>query len=192
MAANARHRSPGREVPNLAIFVLVSMVAAVVVAAFVVGPGAERRGHSVSDQLEQRQPRATESTAPIEPRPESWREVLGRLDAVRERAWMDGSPRLLRLVYVDGSKLLSEDRSMLRAYLRRGLRVDGVELLLHRVRVVERGRGCVRLATVDELAAATADADGVHLALPDDQPTRHLVVLRREHGRWQVAAAQTR
>ncbi|MEJ7690835.1 MAG: hypothetical protein WKF76_10605 [Nocardioidaceae bacterium] len=119
--------------------------------------------------------------------------VVGGLDAVRERAWRGGRPALLRTVYVEGSVLLKRDQHMVRAYAERGLRVSGASLELKDVRVVARRPGIVCLMMVDELGPLVARArGGGTLALPDDQPSRHLLELRREAGSWQIAAVWAR
>ncbi len=121
-----------------------------------------------------------------------WLSVVSGLDAVRERAWRTGRPALLRTVYVEGSLLLERDQRMLHAYAERGLRVSGASLELKRIRVVARQPGVVRLVLVDELDRLVAWArSGATRQLPDDQPSRHLLELRREAGGWQIAAVWT-
>lgn len=86
--------------------------------------------------------------------------------------------------------LLGRDQHMMRRYAERGLRVAGVSLQLRSVRLVARRPGVVRLMMVDELGRLVARARGTApMALPDDQPSRHLLELRQERGRWQIAAA---
>lgn len=96
---------------------------------------------------------------------------------------------MLRTVYVEETVLLKRDQHMVRRYTERGLRVSGASLELKDVRVVARQPGVVRLVMVDELGRLVARTrDGGTQALPDDQPSRHLLELRREAGRWQIAA----
>lgn len=116
-----------------------------------------------------------------------WYVVLARLDARRERAWRRGSTALLAQVYVAGSAELALDSAHLRAYLARGLRVEGVSLDVRRLRVVDAHEGMVRLRVVDELGPVRATtADGRTRRLPTDLPTAHIVELRRQD-RWRIS-----
>ncbi len=118
--------------------------------------------------------------------------MLARLDASRERAWRKGSTALLEQVYAVGAPELRLDRAHLRAYLARGLRVEGVSLTFRRLRVVERGDNHVRLRVVDRLGPLEATTtDGRVRSLPADRPTEHLIDLTRERGEWRVARIVT-
>ena len=122
-----------------------------------------------------------------------WAAVLHRLDAARAVAWLHGDPTLLGRVYVTPSPALRRDQRALRGYLRRGLVVRGVRLRFARVRLLTRRPGLVTLRVVDRLGAMTAvDVDGERRRLPRDQPTRHLLMLRRTVDRWRIAAVRTR
>jgi hypothetical protein len=145
-------------------------------------------------------PRPGRSTGPHTPRrrapPDTatrWAAVLHRLDAVRAAAWLHGDPTLLGRVYVTSSPALRRDRRALGGYLHRGLVVRGVHLRFARVRLVARRPGLVTLRVVDRLGVmAAVDVDGERLRLPRDQPTRHLLMLRRTVDRWRIAAIRTR
>lgn len=90
-------------------------------------------------------------------------------------------------MYVEGSRELGVDRRNLRAYLARGLRVEGVSVTVRRLTVVEVHRDRVRLRVVDELGPLVATTvDGRARPLPDDRPTCHLIDLRHEGG-WRIA-----
>ncbi|MDQ3484104.1 MAG: hypothetical protein M3445_01610 [Actinomycetota bacterium] len=120
-----------------------------------------------------------------------WYAVLARLDAIRERAWRSGSAGLLTQVYAAGSPELELDQANLRAYLDRGLRVDGVSLDVRRLTVVDRHRHRVRLRIVDQLGPLEATtSDGRARSLPRDRPTCHLIDLRHD-GNWRVARIVT-
>jgi hypothetical protein len=119
--------------------------------------------------------------------------VLGRLDAARAAAWLRGDLAMLGRVYLTRSAALRRDQRTLSEYLDRGLVVRGVHLRIARVRLLARRPGLVTLRVVDRLGAMTAvDTDGERMRLPRDQPTRHLLVLRRAVDRWRIAAVRTR
>jgi hypothetical protein len=122
-----------------------------------------------------------------------WSAVLHRLDAARAVAWLRGDPAMLGRVYVTPSPALRRDQRALTGYLHRGLVVRGVHLRFARVRLLARRPGLVTLRVVDRVGTMTAvDADGELMLLPRDQPTRHLLVLRRAVDRWRIAGVQTR
>jgi hypothetical protein len=122
-----------------------------------------------------------------------WQGVLDVLDRDRAKAWRQGRPALLRYVYLPSAAERLEDRSMLRAYARRGLHVQGVRLAFGSVEVVHRARGAVRLHVVDQLRTATAvDQQGRRVELPRDSPSRHTIVLRRFDGGWRIADVRVR
>jgi hypothetical protein len=121
-----------------------------------------------------------------------WRAVLDRLDAHRARAYATGRTRLLNRVYLPRSRVLATDRRMLGAWTRRGAAVSGARLrVLDVSRLPSPGRS-VRLRVVDRLAPATARLDGERIALPHDQPTEHLIELRRTPVGWRIASSSSR
>jgi hypothetical protein len=118
--------------------------------------------------------------------------VLHRLDAARAVAWLRGDPAMLGRVFVTPSAALRRDERALSGYRQRGLVVRGVHLRFARVRLVARRPGLVTLRVVDRLGTMTAvDVDEERMRLPRDQPTRHLLVLRRTVDRWRIAAVRT-
>ncbi len=120
-----------------------------------------------------------------------WGDVLERLDRRRERAWRVGDVHLLQGVFTSGSPAFNRDATMLRSYLRRGLRVDRVSLRLHTVVVVDVGHRCAQLNVIDQLGAAVArDGMGHRVALPADQPTRQLLRLRRTAQGWRISGVR--
>jgi hypothetical protein len=123
----------------------------------------------------------------------TWSAVLRRLDAARAAGWLRGDVAILGRVYVTPSSALRRDRRALSGYLHRGLVVRGVHLRFVRVRRVARRPGLVTLDVVDRLGTVSAvDVDGERMRLPRDQPTRHLLVLRRAVDRWRIAAVRAR
>lgn len=192
--AAAHTRGPGRYVALSSLAVTLVAVAWVVV----------RPVHATSPPPPP--PAALQLTEPAEPQslppsvPASydeyvassrWGDVLERLDRRRERAWRLGDVHLLQGVFTSGSPAFSRDATMLRGYLRRGLRVDRVSLQLHSVLVVDVGHGLARLDVVDQLGPAVArDGVGHRVALPADQPTRQLLRLRRTAQGWRISGVR--
>jgi hypothetical protein len=121
----------------------------------------------------------------------SWRLVLERLSDWREQAWAQGRAALLRRVYDPSSLVLRKDAFMLSRYVDRGLRVRGVDLAFGRVKLQRRQHGTVWLQVTDQLGpAAAVSANGRRIALPRDEPSRHLIVLRRRAAHWRILAVR--
>ena len=128
------------------------------------------------------------SVAPTSPAPTSrWARVLTGLDRRRALAYASAEPKSLRNVYARASTALTADRRMLRAYSERGITLTGVRLDLLAVRLVGRGSHWVRLRVIDQLRRPVAHAAGATMLLPQDQPTRWLIGLRRNAGGWRIA-----
>lgn len=113
-------------------------------------------------------------------------EVLRGWDRRRAQAWSDGDPAALRRLYVAGSAAGRRDVRMLRRYRDRGLRVEGLETQLVRVALVEEEPDRLLLDVVDRVTAAEVVGEGLRRALPQDQPSRRIVELRRQDGSWLV------
>ncbi len=126
----------------------------------------------------------------VAPSGSRWARVLGRLDALRSAAYAASAPADLRRVYLPGSAVGRHDRRMLRAYVERDVTLSDVRLELLAVHLLERDRARVRLGVVDRLATATAHTSTGATVLPQDQPTRRIVVLRRCDGGWRVATVR--
>jgi hypothetical protein len=136
-------------------------------------------------------PPPTAAAVPRLTTPDDWRRILERLDDRRGRAWQAGRPAALRRVYTPSSPTLRADSAMLAAYQDRGLQPRGVRLEFTAVQLVNRGPAMVVLAATDRLAPMRVrTAAGVVARLPSDQPTAHLIVLRRVDGRWKIAAVR--
>lgn len=122
-----------------------------------------------------------------------WRTVLERLDHRREQAWRHGDVTLLKAVFAPRSAAFTTDAAMLRAYARRGLRVDGVSLGFDAVAVADRGPRHVQLEVVDQLGPAVARSlTGNARLLPTDQPTRQVLQLRRARTGWLIWSVRHR
>jgi eukaryotic-like serine/threonine-protein kinase len=117
--------------------------------------------------------------------------VLARLDRRRSRAYAEPEPRLLAGVYCPGSAVLGRDRSLLRRYASRGLRVRGLRTSVVDLDVRRRARRTVVLAVDDRVAGGTVLGPGVRRPLPADDADRWLVTLRwRPRQGWRIAAVR--
>jgi hypothetical protein len=116
-------------------------------------------------------------------------DVLRRWDRARGRAFADGDPAALSKLYVDGSAAGTADLRLLRAYLRRGLRVEGMRMQLLRVEVLHDDPARLRLRVTDRLTGAVAVGRGTRLELPRDAASTRVVELRRPAAgaQWRVA-----
>ena len=117
--------------------------------------------------------------------------VLRSWDAARSRAFAAGDTDALRRLYVEGSPAGRSDVRLLRAYLRRGLRVEGMRMQVLALEVLdERGRR-LRLRVTDRLAGAVAVGPGARWPLPRDRASTRDVELRRDPaGEWQVRSVR--
>ena len=117
--------------------------------------------------------------------------MLARWDERRAAAWAEGDAGALRGLYVDGSAAGGADVRVLRDYLRRGLRVEGMTTQVLALRVVARSPGRrLALEVTDRVVGAEAVGSGDRVALPVDRPSTRRVLLVREGGRWLVAAVR--
>lgn len=117
--------------------------------------------------------------------------VLRAWDERRAAAFASADPVALRRLYVAGAEAGRADVSVLRAYDRRGLRVEELRTQLLAVQVLDRGPGRWRLRVTDRVAGGVAVRDGVRLALPRDRATTRVITLRRTDRGWQVAKVST-
>ncbi len=116
-----------------------------------------------------------------------WAGVLGGLDHARAAAFASGDPSLLDQVYAPTSAGAETDAAAIRAYERRGGRVDGADLTLLSCRLDESSPRRVRLVVVDQLAEARVVwSDGSSRSLPRDLPTEHRITLVLTHDGWRI------
>ncbi|RYP84324.1 hypothetical protein EKO23_15910 [Nocardioides guangzhouensis] len=114
--------------------------------------------------------------------------VLAGWDRRRAAAYSRGDVPALRSLYLPGSGAGEADVAVLRAWLRRGLRVEGLRTQVLDRRVVARGPGRMVLRVTDRMVGAVAvRAGGVRARLPADRPGERTVTLVRHEGRWVVA-----
>lgn len=114
--------------------------------------------------------------------------ILRTWDAQRAAAWSAGDVGALGAIYTAGSPAGRADRRMLREWLDRGLRVEGLRMQLLRVRVQAWTEQRLIVTVTDRLAGGTAVGEGVRAALPRDRPTSRTIVLRSDGAGWRVAS----
>lgn len=115
--------------------------------------------------------------------------VLRRWDVRRARAWAHSDPTALRRLYAPGSRAGSADVAMLRRWQRRGVRVAGLRLQVLALHVVRRSSRRLVLRVSDREVGATARVPTGSVVLPRDEPSQHLIVLRRGPGLpWRVSS----
>lgn len=118
-------------------------------------------------------------------------DVLRSWDRARARAFAAGDVAALRRLYVPGSAAGTTDAGTLRAYLRRGLRVEGMRMQVLALDVLVGEPDRLRLVVTDRLAdGAVATGPGGAVPLPADRASTRTVELVRDgpHGAWQVAS----
>src|SRR4051812_18448306 len=126
---------------------------------------------------------------PIDARPRAL-SVLHDWDRRRAAAWAAGDVAALRALYLPSSSAAHADVGLLRRYLSRGLRVEGMRMQVLRARVLASTPTVVEVEVTDRLAAGVAvrvDDPRVARRLPADGASTHVVRLRRLQGRWLVA-----
>ena len=128
--------------------------------------------------------------APVAESPAS--DVLRGWDRRRARAYAKGDLTALRRLYVAGAGAAGQDLRMLRAYTRRGLRVEGMRMQLLEVKVLVERPDRYRLRVTDRLVGALAVAPGTRWRLPRDRASTRVVTLERASADapWLVAAVR--
>jgi hypothetical protein len=117
--------------------------------------------------------------------------VLRDWDRARARAWAAGDLAALRALYVRGSPVGTRDAAMLRAWLRRGLRVEGMAMQVLAVELRRRTDRRIVLVVTDRLAGAVGvrPRSGERVALPRDGPSTRRLVFVRQGDTWLLASA---
>lgn len=117
-------------------------------------------------------------------------DVLRRWDRARASAFAAGDVEALRRLYVEGSAAGTSDARLLKAYLRSGLRVEGMRMQLLSLEVLHEDAARLRLLVTDRLTGAVAVGQGSRSRLPRDQASTRVVELRRTRGVWRVATVR--
>ena len=127
-------------------------------------------------------------------------DVLRAWDGRRAEAFAAGDLAALGRLYVPGSRAGTADRALLRGYLDRGLRVEGMRVQVLALDVLARRPGSLRLRVTDRLVGAVAVGESGRVALPRDEASTRVVVLRRlaatarpdgAPGLWRVASVRS-
>jgi hypothetical protein len=169
------------------VVVLGAAVAAALVTAVLVAPGRTVPARSLAAGAS---PDDVERRAHGDAAVSAEAELLARWDARRARAYARGDVAALRALYVAGSAAGARDVTVLRSYLRRGLRVRGLRMQLLAVEVRAHRPERVRLRVTDRVLGATAVGRGWSHRLPADQPTSRSLILVRVDGAWRVGSAR--
>jgi hypothetical protein len=169
--------------PRRLLPVLAAVAAACVVATLVVGvarpdPAPEVPGGAAADR------RMTSGAAGSAPGPAA---VLAQWDGRRAAAWASGDPRRLRSLYAAGSRTGDADVRLLRHYVSRGLRVEGLTTQVLALEVVRRSSRRLVLDVTDRISGGAAVGGTTPVALPADRASSRRVVLVRPGERWLVA-----
>jgi hypothetical protein len=163
---------------RIVLLVLLALVGAGLVLALV--RAGDRPGHAVAKPT----PVAVPTDLPAAERLRAW-------DAQRSAAYAAGSARMLRDLYVEGSRAGRADVRLLRAWTGRGLRVEGLRTQVLGLRVVSQHPDRLVIRVVDRLVAGEAVGEAGRTPLPRDRTdTRVLTLARGSDGAWRVAAVR--
>lgn len=113
--------------------------------------------------------------------------VLHAWDQRRAAAWAAGDPAALGALYLPGSLAGRRDRSMLRAYRGRGLRVEQMATRVLELRELRRTRHRWVLLVTDQVVGAVAVGPGQRVPLPRGGAATRRLVLRAVDGVWLMA-----
>lgn len=172
---------PRRLLPVLAVVATVCVMATVVVG-LVVGIGRPEQA-----------PAAPRHEGVVAPGAASGPgAVLARWDERRAAAWAAGDVEALRSLYAVGSRTGEQDLGLLRHYLARGLRVEGLTTQVLALAVVERSPRRLVLDVTDRVVGGAAVGGPRRVVLPADRASARRVVLVRPGRTWLVAEVEDR
>lgn len=114
--------------------------------------------------------------------------VLRRWESARAAAYADGSVRRLAGLYAGGAG--RGDVVVLRGYVRRGLRVEGLATQVLELRVVHASSGRLHLRVTGRLARGEVVGPGTRLVLPTTRARVRDVHLVRRTGGWRVVSVR--
>ncbi len=113
--------------------------------------------------------------------------VLHRWDRRRALAWAAADPSALGRLYVPGSVTGARDVGDLRRWIRRGVRVVGLEQQVAAFRVTDRDRHRLVVTVTDRTVDGVAVRPRRRVAIPASGWTTHRIRMLRGHARWRVA-----
>lgn len=114
-------------------------------------------------------------------------DILRGWDERRATAYAEGDLRALDALYIRGSRSGARDHRMLRQYVDRGLRIDGLRTQLLRAQVIEHDRRRLVVIVTDRLLPATAVGDDTRADLPAGNVQTRQVTLKASAEGWRVA-----
>ena len=159
---------------------LVVSLVLTVAAVWVLGPGAAPAAGPVAAP-------ASSSVTPPETAEARMVRLLAAWDSARAAAYHRGSVTDLQALYRPGSAAGAADVTLLRGYLARGLRVEGMRMQLLAVEAVQARPGRVAARVTDRLSGSAVVAGERRVALPRDRATsRRVVLVRSGDSAWVV------
>ncbi len=124
--------------------------------------------------------------------PEDPLTVLHDWDRRRSAAWATGDAAALRALYASGSVAARRDVRLLRGYLDRGLRVEGLTTQVLDAEVLSLSARRLVVSVTDRVVGGVAIGPGSATALPRGAPVSRRVTLVRGGRGWVVAAVRER
>lgn len=167
---------PRRLLPVVAALACVCVVATLVVTLA-----------RLADRPPDRAPDTLTAPAPVARGPA---QILAAWDERRAAAWAAGDPETLRSLYAAGSRAGTADVRLLRDYLRRGLRVEGLRTQVLALDTTDRTASRLVLVVTDRVVGGRAVGGSTPVALPTDRASTRRIVLVREGEQWRVAEAR--
>jgi len=166
--------------PRLPLVVLALLAVTVLVAASLALLDARRPSPQLDASSGRAAPPRAEAVA-----------VLADWDRRRAAAWAAGDPEGLADLYVPGSRAGRQDVAMLRRWLDRGLRVQGLRMQVLDVHADEADGARRELVVTDRLAGGEAVGRRTRSLLPRDGWSTRRIVLDRADGTWRVVSVRT-
>ncbi|WP_328995272.1 protein kinase [Kribbella sp. NBC_01245] len=116
-----------------------------------------------------------------------WLAMLRALDRQRAISFATLDFSALDAIYVRGSRPWLADRSMLAAYRRSGLTVQGLSMKIEGVAIERQAATTAVLRVIDHLAGGVLkDTAGHRTLLPTGQPTTRLITLTQQGTQWRI------
>lgn len=172
---------PRRLLPVLAVVAAVCVVATVTVGVVVVSTGPDRAPAAPRQEVVVARGSASGPGA-----------VLAGWDERRAAAWAAGDVEALHSLYAVGSRTGRQDLRLLRHYVARGLRVEGLRTQVLALEVVQRSPRRLVLDVTDRVVGGAAVGGPHPVALPADRASTRRVVLVRPGEEWLVAEVADR